>query len=610
MKPSTDVPDAGSGLRVFINYRRDDTPGQAGRLYDDLTRRFGEDSVFMDVDKIDLGVDFKEAIEREVGHCDVLVALIGRRWLSAEDPMGRRRLENPEDYVRLEIEAALSRNVRVIPALLEGTVMPTSDELPDSLAGLARRNGLEIGDGARWRYDVGRLVTALERMEPSPLAQPAPGAEQAVRATTPAPVASGAPVTPGAPPPAAPPPAASAWRRRRWAIVAAVLVALGGIAAAAVLLGRGSGSAGAKPAGAAPSAHGGRGFPDAIEDELLLAHIPEGIRHGCRRASLAPDVLLRSVDCTGPNGIRVTYGRAHSGDALRRYFLQKVNAAEISFPSGRTCRGGAKAAVEWVREGLQTHVEGLSHDAEGRVLCFDDPSRAWVAWTDTPTKIFAIASSPVGDRRALYSWWRTAAGPEKELAMDAGVMAHGTTAAGEDRYPDAIEEELLLNHLPPAIARTCRRSAADAYDRQVFLRAVDCRQDGNAGPVRFAYAHSGTALKAYAVNRQTAVGLNYASGPTCADGPAAANPWVRMGLVGHVERSSGRLEGRVLCYEQGGRAWLEWLDAPTGIYASASRPVAKRAALYAWWRKRAGPGTLEQHMTGAAMDSGSDAMHP
>src|SRR6266516_6835262 len=83
-------------LRVFINYRRDDTPGQAGRLYDALTAHFGDDNVFMDVDAIELGVDFKDAIEREVGTCDVLVALIGKQWLTIGDERGRRRLDKPE----------------------------------------------------------------------------------------------------------------------------------------------------------------------------------------------------------------------------------------------------------------------------------------------------------------------------------------------------------------------------------------------------------------------------------------------------------------------------------------------------------------------------------
>jgi hypothetical protein len=155
---------APSGLRVFINYRREETAGHAGRLYDELAERFGEEHVFMDVDTIEPGVDFTVAVREAVGACDAFVAVIGRQWVQVCDRRGRRRLDNPEDFVRLEIEAALDREVRVIPALVQEAEMPSSDELPDSLAPLARRNALNVSDD-RWRYDVSRLVAALERLE-------------------------------------------------------------------------------------------------------------------------------------------------------------------------------------------------------------------------------------------------------------------------------------------------------------------------------------------------------------------------------------------------------------------------------------------------------------
>jgi hypothetical protein len=116
--------DRNSGMpavaRIFISYRREDSSGWAGRLYDRLSQRFGGDNVFMDIDTIDPGLDFVEVIQQAVGSCDVLVALIGRHWLTSTDEQGQRRLENPEDFVRLEITAALERNIRVIPALLQG----------------------------------------------------------------------------------------------------------------------------------------------------------------------------------------------------------------------------------------------------------------------------------------------------------------------------------------------------------------------------------------------------------------------------------------------------------------------------------------------------------
>jgi len=106
--------------RIFISYRREDSAPYAGRLYDRLGQHFGKDKIFMDIDTIEPGVDFVEDIEQAVGSCDVLIALIGKQWLTISDATGQRRLDNPEDFVRLEIKTALARNIRVIPALLPG----------------------------------------------------------------------------------------------------------------------------------------------------------------------------------------------------------------------------------------------------------------------------------------------------------------------------------------------------------------------------------------------------------------------------------------------------------------------------------------------------------
>jgi hypothetical protein len=168
--------DRGGRLRVFISYRREDAPDAAGRLYDTLVDHFGNDSIVIDVDTIEPGLDFVEVIESTVASCDVLIAVIGRGWLTATDPDGRRRLDKPDDFVRIEIEAALSRDVRVIPVLLNAAGMPRSDELPESLSLLARRNALEI-DYARWRDDVRRLINTLERLDVAKL-RPEPETEQ------------------------------------------------------------------------------------------------------------------------------------------------------------------------------------------------------------------------------------------------------------------------------------------------------------------------------------------------------------------------------------------------------------------------------------------------
>ncbi len=149
-------------LRIFICYRREDTAANAGRLADALVERFGRNSVFMDVDTIEPGVDFNEEIDRAIGHCDVLIALIGPRWLEAANARGRR-LDDPQDYVRVEIGHALDRNIRVIPALVGGAVMPEADELPGDLVKLAKRNAIELTD-KRFRSDLQALVEPLERI--------------------------------------------------------------------------------------------------------------------------------------------------------------------------------------------------------------------------------------------------------------------------------------------------------------------------------------------------------------------------------------------------------------------------------------------------------------
>src|SRR6266542_3564286 len=156
------MPEAEGG-GIFVSYRRHESSHLAGRLYDRLADRFGEGQVFIDVDTIEPGVDFAEEISRAVATCKVLLAVIGPNWLTATDEQGRRRLDDPDDIVRLEIEAALARNVRVIPILVEGAVMPGRQDLPESLAGLARRNALFIRHES-FRYDAGRLVTAIERV--------------------------------------------------------------------------------------------------------------------------------------------------------------------------------------------------------------------------------------------------------------------------------------------------------------------------------------------------------------------------------------------------------------------------------------------------------------
>jgi TIR domain-containing protein len=167
--------DVATSFRIFLNYRREDAAGHAGRLWDALSEGiedqpgFDESQIFMDIDTIEPGVDFREAIRKAVEASDVFLTVIGRHWLTATDSKGRRRLDNPADFVRVEIESALQRaaqhhDVRVVPTRVQGADMPSVEELPDGLADLAHRNAIELTD-ERWRYDVGRLLASLKKLE-------------------------------------------------------------------------------------------------------------------------------------------------------------------------------------------------------------------------------------------------------------------------------------------------------------------------------------------------------------------------------------------------------------------------------------------------------------
>lgn len=155
---------------VFISYRRDDSAPQAGRLYDNLCVHFGSDRVFMDVDTIRLGDDFARKIRESLDVTDALLAVIGKRWADAKNDAGRRRLDDPDDFVLREIATALERGTWVIPVLVGGAAMPREEELPRALAPLARRNAIDVSD-ARFTFDMKNLIAALEEGPAQPDAE-------------------------------------------------------------------------------------------------------------------------------------------------------------------------------------------------------------------------------------------------------------------------------------------------------------------------------------------------------------------------------------------------------------------------------------------------------
>lgn len=158
---------------IFISYRREDAEGQAGRLFDDLSTHFGRDAVFMDVAGIKKGLDFRRIIYEHVTSCGVLLVIIGKRWTTVTDSKGRRRLDDPNDFVRLETAAALSRGIPVVPVRVQDASMPSEQDLPDALKELSYRNGTELTH-ARWDSDVKLLIEDIQPyLElPAPAAQP------------------------------------------------------------------------------------------------------------------------------------------------------------------------------------------------------------------------------------------------------------------------------------------------------------------------------------------------------------------------------------------------------------------------------------------------------
>jgi formylglycine-generating enzyme required for sulfatase activity len=146
--------------KIFINYRREDSIGMAGRLHDRLAQTFGRDKLFMDVDHIPAGTDFVAHLNSQVAECEVVLVVIGPNWLGAKDESGARRLGNPDDFVAIEIAAALARNSRVIPVLVDGARMPNASQLPDSLKPLARRQAIDVRH-SHFGHDAEALVARM-----------------------------------------------------------------------------------------------------------------------------------------------------------------------------------------------------------------------------------------------------------------------------------------------------------------------------------------------------------------------------------------------------------------------------------------------------------------
>ena len=148
---------------VFLSYRRQDSSDVTGRIYDRLVATFGKKNVFKDVDSIPLGVDFRRHLNSKIDECHVFLAIIGDQWLAA-DHEGKRRLDEPRDFVRMEIEAALKRQIPIIPILVRDAKMPVANELPQSLQNVVFRNGISVRPDPDFHRDVDRLMVAIREI--------------------------------------------------------------------------------------------------------------------------------------------------------------------------------------------------------------------------------------------------------------------------------------------------------------------------------------------------------------------------------------------------------------------------------------------------------------
>ncbi|HSV63422.1 MAG TPA: TIR domain-containing protein [Chthoniobacterales bacterium] len=158
---------------IAISYRRQDSSPVAGRLYDRLQAEFGKGSVFMDFDSIPYGVDFREHIKQTLQRAKVIVAIIGPEWTGGKE-LSNRRIDDPTDFVRLEVASALESGIAIIPVLVNNTPMPEAKNLPPELEGLAFRNGLALDTGIDFHHHADRLIAGIHRVVDPPKETPPP----------------------------------------------------------------------------------------------------------------------------------------------------------------------------------------------------------------------------------------------------------------------------------------------------------------------------------------------------------------------------------------------------------------------------------------------------
>jgi TIR domain/WD domain, G-beta repeat len=439
--------------RVFMCYRRDDAAYPAGWLFERLASHLGRDKIFHDVDSIELGDDFAEVISRAVGSCDVLLVLIGNQWLTVTDPAGRRRLDDPSDFVRLEIEAALARNVLVIPVLVGGARMPQIGELPASLARLARRQALELSP-VRFESDTARLLKVLDKTlqevlapPPSPL-RPASGSARPFASS----VRSGQAGTPAAAQPGPGQPRRPAGqrfrtkpgltsrgtgrpaRRPRFAVIALA----GGIIAAAIAIPLALATSGSPPAAGLSGAATGL---SGLLTGTMTAALGDPGSEGVTSVAFGPGGTLAVGDADGSTYLWDTATRTITATLTDPGSSPLVNS--VAFGPGGTLAAGDSNGSTYLwniatrsitatlhAPGSQT-VNSVAFGPNGTVAVGDANGSTYL-WDTATRKLAATFHNPHGQEVNSVAF-----GPSDILAAGVGNPLHlgaaitGATASGK-----------------------------------------------------------------------------------------------------------------------------------------------------------------------------------
>jgi Tol biopolymer transport system component len=362
--------------RIFISYRRKDTAGYAGRLYDALAMRFDEERIFMDIDQIPIASDFRQVIADALARTDLVLVLIGPSWLSITDRSGRRRLDDPGDLVRLEIIESLRRNVRVLPVLVQGAPMPSPEDLPAPLAGLARIQALELSD-RRWRSDLDELLEVVDKERWA-------GSEEQVESP---PEGRASPVVTPEPDGSRPPRRVP--RVWWWGGGAGAAVGVGGWMVAGPGGDDGGGEANGTTSTTSP----------AMADKIVFSNVDRGGIMKINRDGSDPVTLTTdgSGPAPSPDGARIAFERG--SDAGRDLYVMNANGSNIR---RLTTEPGADLDPSWSPDGRSIVFES-QRDGNSEIYVLAVESLRQTRLTDHPATDSDPTFSPDGQSIAFDS---------------------------------------------------------------------------------------------------------------------------------------------------------------------------------------------------------------